>query len=133
MEEKPIILFDGVCNFCNASVNFLIKQDKKNVFRFAALQSETGQQLSEKYKLPKENFDSFVLIDGGKIYTQSTAGLKVYGKLPTIWKWTQIFWIVPKFVRNAVYDYVARNRYKWFGKKDQCMIPTPDVRSRFLD
>lgn len=133
MEENPIILFDGVCNFCNASVNFLIKQDKKNVLRFAALQSKAGQQLAEKYDLPKENFDSFVLIDEGKIYTQSTAGLRAYGKLPSIWKWTQIFWIVPKFFRNAVYDFVAKNRYKWFGKKDECMIPTPEVRSRFLD
>jgi predicted DCC family thiol-disulfide oxidoreductase YuxK len=133
MEEKPIILFDGVCNFCNASVNFIIRQDKKNVFQFAALQSNAGQQLSEKYHLPKEEFDSFVLIDNGKIYTQSTAGFKVYGKLPWIWKWTQIFWIVPKFIRDAVYDYVASNRYKWFGKKDQCMIPTAEVRSRFLN
>ena len=83
--------------------------------------------------MPKEKFNSFVLIDNGKIYTKSTAGARVYGKLPWMWKWTQIFWIVPKFVRNAVYDYVARNRYKWFGQKDQCMIPTPDVRSRFLD
>ena len=133
MHEHPLILFDGVCNFCNASVNFIIRQDKKNVFQFAALQSNAGQQVAEKYHLPKKDFDSFVLIDNGKIYTKSTAGGRVYGKLPWMWKWTQIFWIVPKFVRNAVYDYVARNRYKWFGKKDQCMIPTPDVRSRFLD
>ena len=133
MEEKPIILFDGVCNFCNASVNFIIRQDKKNVFQFAALQSNAGQQLAEKYHLPKKDIDSFVLIDNGKIYAKSTAGVRVYGKLPWIWKWTQIFWIVPKFIRDAVYDYVARNRYKWFGKKDQCMIPSAEVRSRFLD
>ena len=133
MEEKPIILFDGVCNFCNASVNFIIRQDKKNVFQFAALQSNAGQQLAEKYHLPKKDFDSFVLIDNGKIYAKSTAGVRVYGKLSWIWKWTQIFWIVPKFIRDAVYDYVARNRYKWFGKKDKCMIPSAEVRSRFLD
>ena len=133
MEEKPVILFDGVCNFCDASVNFIIRQDKKNVFRFAALQSSAGQQLAEKYHLPKKDFDSFVLVDQGKIYIKSTAGLRVYGNLPWIWKWTQIFWIVPKFIRDAVYDYVARNRYKWFGKKDQCVIPSAEVRSRFLD
>ena len=81
----------------------------------------------------KKDFDSFVLVDQGEIYIKSTAGLRVYGKLPWIWKWTQIFWIVPKFIRDAVYDYVARNRYKWFGKKDQCVIPSAEVRSRFLD
>jgi predicted DCC family thiol-disulfide oxidoreductase YuxK len=132
-EDKPIILFDGVCNFCNAGVNFIIRQDKKNIFRFAALQSKAGQQLADKYQLPKENFNSFILIDKGKVYNRSTAGFKVYSKLPWYWKWTQIFWIVPRFVTDAVYDLIARNRYKWFGKKEECMIPTPEIRSRFLD
>ena len=132
-EDKPIILFDGVCNFCNAGVNFIILQDKKNIFRFAALQSNAGQELADKYQLPKENFNSFILIDKGKAYNRSTAGFKVYGKLPWYWKWTQIFWIVPRFITDAVYDLIARNRYKWFGKKEECMIPTPEIRSRFLD
>ena len=132
-EDKPIILFDGVCNFCNAGVNFIIRQDKKNIFRFAALQSKAGQELADKYQLPKENFNSFILIDKGEIYNRSTAGFKVYGKLPWYWKWTQIFWIVPRFITDAVYDLIARNRYKWFGKKEECMIPTPEIRSRFLD
>ena len=132
-EDNPIILFDGVCNFCNAGVNFIIRQDKKNIFRFAALQSKTGQQLAEQYHLPKKNFDSFILIDEGKVYNRSAAGFKVYGKLPWYWKWTQIFWIVPRFITDAAYDFIAKNRYKWFGKKKQCMIPTPDVRNRFLD
>ena len=132
-EDKPIILFDGVCNFCNAGVNFIIRQDKKNIFRFAALQSKAGQQLADKYQLPKENFNSFILIDKGKVYNRSTAGFKVYGKLPWYWKWTQIFWIVPRFITDAVYDLIARNRYKWFGKKEECMIPTPEIRNRFLD
>ena len=132
-EDKPIILFDGVCNFCNAGVNFIILQDKKNIFRFAALQSNAGQELADKYQLPKENFNSFILIDKDKAYNRSTAGFKVYGKLPWYWKWTQIFWIVPRFITDAVYDLIARNRYKWFGKKEECMIPTPEIRSRFLD
>jgi len=132
-EDKPIILFDGVCNFCNAGINFIIKQDKKNIFRFAALQSNAGQQLAGQYHLPKKNFDSFILIDKSKVYSRSAAGFKIYGKLPWYWKWTQIFWIVPRFITDAVYDFVARNRYKWFGKKEQCMIPAPDVRNRFLD
>jgi predicted DCC family thiol-disulfide oxidoreductase YuxK len=130
--NTPIILFDGICNFCNAGVNFIIKQDKKKVFRFAALQSEAGQKILQQYSLPKEGFDSFVLIDEGKVYKKSSAGLRVYNKLPWFWKWTQLFWIAPRFIRDAVYDLIARNRYKWFGKKESCMIPTPEVRSRFL-
>jgi predicted DCC family thiol-disulfide oxidoreductase YuxK len=130
--EHPVVLFDGVCNFCNASVNFLIRQDKKNVFRFAPLQSEYGQKLLETYQLPKKQLDSFVLIDNGKVYKSSNAGLRLYGKLPWYWKWTQLFWIVPRFIRDGVYNLIARNRYRWFGKKDSCMIPTPSVRNRFL-
>jgi predicted DCC family thiol-disulfide oxidoreductase YuxK len=133
MVENPIILFDGVCNFCNAGVNFIIRQDKKKIFRFAALQSKAGQQLAEQYHLPKNDFDSFILIDKEKAYNRSSAGLKVFTKLPRHWKWTQLFWIVPKFMRDGVYDFIARNRYKWFGKKDQCMLPTPEIRNRFLD
>lgn len=131
--DKPVILFDGVCNFCNASINFVIRQDKKNIFRFAPLQSNAGQQLAEKYFLPKENFETFILIDEGKVYTRSTAALKLLNLLPWYWKWLQLFWIVPRFLRDKVYDFVARNRYKWFGKKEVCMIPTPEMRSRFLD
>ena len=132
MEEHPVILFDGVCNFCNGVINFLMKQDKKNVFRFAALQSPAGQKLLSQYDLPKENFDSFILIDKGNVYKSSTAGLRLYNKLPWYWKWTQVFWIVPPFIRNAVYNYIARNRYRWFGKKDQCMVPTEAMRKKWL-
>lgn len=132
MNPSPIILFDGVCNFCNASVNFIIRQDKQGVFRFAALQSGAGQKLLAHYRLPQKEFASFVLIDAGKVYQKSSAGLKVYGKLPWYWKWTQAFWLTPKFIRDAVYDWVARNRYKWFGKKETCMMPTPEIRNRFL-
>ena len=115
-EVHPVILFDGVCNFCNAGVNFIIRQDKKKIFRFAALQSGAGQKILQHFNLPKEGFDSFVLIDNGRAYKKSTAGLKVYNKLPWYWKWTQLGWIAPRFVRDAVYDFIARNRYKWFGK-----------------
>ena len=130
--EHPVILFDGVCNFCNSSINFIISQDKKKVFRFAALQSEAGKELLEKYDLPEGYLESFILIDNGKAYISSSAGLKLYNKLPWHWKWLQIFWIVPRFIRDGVYSIIARNRYKWFGKKDSCMIPSPDMRSRFL-
>lgn len=132
VHTHPVILFDGVCNFCNAGINFIIKQDKHKVFRFAALQSEAGQKLLSRYGLPKEGFESFVLIDDEKVHLKSTAGLKVYGKLPWYWKWTQAFWLAPRFIRDAVYDLLARNRYRWFGKKEECTVPTPEVRGRFL-
>ena len=106
---------------------------KKMFFDLPLYNQAQGSNSQRNIIYQKKDFDSFVLVDQGKIYIKSTAGLRVYGKLPWIWKWTQIFWIVPKFIRDAVYDYVARNRYKWFGKKDQCVIPSAEVRSRFLD
>jgi predicted DCC family thiol-disulfide oxidoreductase YuxK len=114
-------------------VNFIIGQDKKKVFRFAALQSKSGQELLSKHHLPLQSFDSFILIDEGKVYQRSSAALRLYSHLPWYWKWSQLFWIFPKFIRDVVYNLVARNRYKWFGKKEECMIPTPDVRERFLE
>lgn len=130
--NEPVILFDGVCNFCNAGINFIIRQDKKKVFRFAPLQSEAGQKLLKQYNLPTEGFESFVLIDAGKVYQKSAAGLRVCGQLPWYWGWTQAFWIAPKFLRDGVYNFLARNRYKWFGKKNECMVPTPQLKSRFV-
>ena len=129
---NPIILFDGVCNFCNAGVNYIIKQDKKKLFHFATLQSPAGQELLLRNQLPTGQFDSFVLIEGDKAFTKSTAGLRVYSKLPWYWQWTQLFWIVPRFIRDAVYDLIAKKRYRWFGRKDQCMVPTAELKSRFL-
>lgn len=130
--ENPIVLFDGVCNFCNAVVNFLIQQDKKKVLRFAAMQSETGKKLLLQYHFPPDYLKSFVLIENGKAYTKSTAALRLYNHLPWYWKWIQAFWAVPKPLRDGVYGAISDKRYKWFGKKDQCMVPTPDMRSRFL-
>lgn len=130
--KHPIILFDGVCNFCNGAVNFIIKQDKKGIFRFAPLQSAAGQRLLKQYNLSNNQFDSFLLIADGTVYKKSTAGLKLYNNLPWYWKWTQLFWIVPLFIRDNVYTIIAKNRYQWFGKKEECMIPTPELRSRFL-
>ncbi|HYK55839.1 MAG TPA: thiol-disulfide oxidoreductase DCC family protein [Flavisolibacter sp.] len=133
MKDHPVILFDGVCNFCNGSINFVIRQDRNDIFRFAALQSEAGQKLLQQYQLPKEAFQSFVLIDEGKVYKKSTAALKVLNRLPWYWKELQVLRIVPRFLRNAIYDFIARNRYKWFGKKEECRLPTSAVKSRFLD
>jgi predicted DCC family thiol-disulfide oxidoreductase YuxK len=132
VNEHPVILFDGICNFCNSAINFVLKQDKKGIFRFAPLQSEAGQKLLQRYNLSTKDFDSFVLIDNGKVYKKSTASLRVMSKLPWYWKEVQILRIIPTAFRDAIYDFVARNRYRWFGKKEQCMIPTPELRRRFL-
>src|SRR5690554_70750 len=131
-EKKLIILFDGVCNFCNFWVNFLIDRDKKDIFRFTALQSEKGNELLKKYNLSTNDFDTFVLIDDKKFYIKSTATLKVAKILPGLWPALYVFIIIPKPVRNFLYSLVAKNRYKIFGKKDSCRIPTPEERSKFL-
>jgi len=130
--NNPVILFDGVCNFCNSAINFVLKQDKKGVFRFAPLQSEAGRQLLHQYDLSIQEFDSFVLIDNGRVYKKSAASLRVMNHLPWYWKELQILRIIPTIFRDAIYDFIARNRYKWFGKKDQCMIPTPEMNGKFL-
>jgi predicted DCC family thiol-disulfide oxidoreductase YuxK len=132
MVSAPLILFDGVCNYCNTMVNFIIRRDKKKIFRFAPLQSEAARNILQRFHLPQNNFDSFMLFENNKIYQRSDAALRLYNKLPWYWKWTQVFWIIPKFIRDGVYNVIARNRYKWFGKKDQCMVPAPGVKERFL-
>ena len=132
MTKKPIILFDGVCNLCNNAVQFIIRHDPDEKFLFASLQSEFGQQLMKQYSLPSENFNSFILVQDNKVYNKSTGALKVAKELIGTWKLLYIFIVVPKFMRDAVYTWIANNRYKWFGKKDDCMIPTPQLKARFL-
>jgi predicted DCC family thiol-disulfide oxidoreductase YuxK len=132
-ERKPIILFDGICNFCSALVKFVIHRDKKKIFRFAALQSNTGETLLKKYRLTREQNDTFILIENGKAHQRSNAALRLYNRLPWYWKWTQLFWIFPKFIRDAVYNFIAKNRYKWFGKREECMVPTAELKERFLE
>jgi predicted DCC family thiol-disulfide oxidoreductase YuxK len=133
VDGHPIILFDGVCNFCNGAIYFVLKQDKKGIFKFAPLQSEAGQRLLQHYNLSMKEFDSFILIDKGKVYKKSAASLRVMNKLPWYWKEAQILRMIPTAFRDAIYDFIAKNRYKWFGKKEQCMVPTPELRSRFLN
>ena len=132
MKQQPIILFDGVCNLCNSAVQFTIKHDKKKQFMFAALQSDTGQQLLKQYQLQQENFSSFVLIKDGQIFLKSTAALMVAKQLNGLIKLLYGFIIVPAFIRNAVYNFIAKNRYRWFGKKESCMMPTQELTARFL-
>ncbi|MDX1904619.1 MAG: thiol-disulfide oxidoreductase DCC family protein [Thermonemataceae bacterium] len=133
LENKVIVLFDGVCNLCNATVQFLIVRDKKDQLRFASLQSEFGQKVLEKYHLPQKDFDSFVLLVGDKVYLRSSAALKVSAYLGVFWKVFQIFWLLPKPFRDWVYNFVAKNRYKWFGKKDECMLPSPQLKAKFFN
>jgi len=118
-DNNPIILFDGICNLCNGSVNFILKRDKKKQFRFVSLQSDEGKELIKRYKIPQET-DSVILIRKNKIFVESDAALKISGLLPTPWKWLTIFKIIPTKWRNKIYNWVAKNRYKWFGKRDVC-------------
>lgn len=129
---SAIILFDGVCNFCNGSVNFIIERDRKNHFKFAPLQSEIGQKLLDEYGIDKAETDSVVLVENGKAYTHSTAALKVAQKLDGAWSWFYAFIIIPKPIRDFFYKTFAKYRYKLFGKTDACMMPTPEIRARFL-
>ena len=131
--NQHIVLFDGVCNLCNNGVQFIIKKDKKNLFKFAALQSEFGQKLLEKHQISTENMDSFVYVHQEKAYIKSTAALKIAKELKRGWQLFYIFIIIPAFIRNLFYDLVAKNRYKWFGKKDSCMIPTAELKAKFLN
>jgi len=131
--NKPVLLFDGVCNLCNGFVQFIIKRDAKQQFLFAALQSEAGQALLKRANLSAKDLSTVVLIDGEKAYTQADVSLVIADKLGGAWRLFGFFRIFPKGLRNIVYDWVAKNRYKWFGQQESCMIPTPELRSRFLD
>ena len=132
MKESPVILFDGVCNFCNGAVNFIIQRDKKSLIKFAALQSEAGRKLLQRFNLPTDELSSIILIEDGNVFTQSSAALKLCKYLTGLWPLMYGFIIVPLFIRDGIYKWIAKNRYKWFGKKDHCMIPTQEVRTRFL-
>jgi predicted DCC family thiol-disulfide oxidoreductase YuxK len=133
MENRSIILFDGVCNLCNSAVQFVIQRDKRNNFLFASLQSTPGQELLQSHHLPAGNISSFVLVENRNIYLGSTGALRVAKKLNGIWPLLYIFIIVPKFIRDRVYYWIAKNRYKWFGKKNECMVPTPALKASFLE
>ena len=132
MTEQPIILFDGVCNFCNSAVNFTLKRNKKANIMFAPMQSGAGAKILQQYNLDENDMKSFIFIDNGEVYKQSTGALRVCKYLSGLWPICYGFIIVPKFIRDGIYNFIAKNRYKWFGQKQACMIPTPDVKARFL-
>ena len=131
-EKKSIILFDGMCNFCNTSVNKIIKYDKKNVFKFAAIQSDAGKKLLTELSIDTLKIDSILLIEKNTLFTKSTAVLKIAKQLSGLYKLGYAFIIIPPFIRDTIYDFIAKNRYKWFGKKEACRIPSKEERNKFL-
>ncbi len=133
MKQPAIILFDGVCNLCNGFVQFIIRRDPAGQFQFASLQSEAGQALLKAHGVPQDAMDTVVLIENGTVYTHSDVALQVAPRLQGAWGWLRIGYALPLGWRNAIYNWVARNRYRWFGKKDQCMVPTPELKARFLE
>ncbi|HKL36787.1 MAG TPA: thiol-disulfide oxidoreductase DCC family protein [Salegentibacter sp.] len=133
-KDKKIILFDGVCNLCNTAVTFIIKHDKKDTFRFASLQSDFGKELVAERGMDPEALDSIILIDPGVAYYQkSTAALEISRELSGGYSLLKNFLFIPEGLRDGIYNFVANNRYKWYGKKESCMIPTPELKSKFLD
>ncbi|HVZ55398.1 MAG TPA: thiol-disulfide oxidoreductase DCC family protein [Chitinophagaceae bacterium] len=130
--QHPVILFDGDCNLCSGSVQFMIRRDAQRKFRFASLQSRFGQAFLQQFGLPTHDFNSFLLYQDGQIYTRSAGAIKAFSQLPR-WGWVRILRLVPAFLRDAVYRLIARNRFRWFGRRPECLVPTPELRSRFLD
>lgn len=132
-KDKKIILFDGVCNLCNASVQFVIKRDTKDVFRFVALQSDLGNKILNHIGINREHTDSMVLYEPVKAYFyKAEAALKIINELGGLYQLLSILQIFPKFILNAVYDNIAKNRYRWYGKQENCMMPTPEITAKFL-
>jgi len=133
-DHKKIILFDGICNLCNSAVQYIIKRDKNDEFRFATLQGEIGQQLINERNIDTTKLDSIILIEPGiAYYSKSTAALEISQSFGGFWKMAYVLKLIPKQLRNIVYDWVARNRYGWYGKQEECMVPTPELKAKFLE
>ncbi|MDN3203050.1 thiol-disulfide oxidoreductase DCC family protein [Algoriphagus sediminis] len=132
MTEKSIILFDGVCNLCNSSIDFIIQRDKNDKFLVGPLQEKLGGELTKKFDIPEDYLDSLVLIENDQIFFKSTAALKIARNLSGGWPAFYPLIYLPKVLRDPVYDWIARNRYKWFGKKNTCRLPTPEESAKFL-
>lgn len=132
MKEETVIFFDGVCNLCNRAVQFVIKHDPKGHFKFASLHSDYAKKYLRQFGDSAPEMYSLILIENGRIYHKSTGALRIARHLSGFWKLGWIFLIVPRFIRDGVYDYIARHRYKWFGKRNECMIPNPEIQQRFL-
>jgi predicted DCC family thiol-disulfide oxidoreductase YuxK len=131
-EDQPVVLFDGVCNFCSASVEFVIKRNARSNIVFCQIQSETGQKLLEEYGLSDMGLTSMILIYHGKAYVKSSAALHIARLMDFPWPLMFVFIVIPPFIRHRVYDWIGRHRYQWFGKRDACWVPDTDIRNRFL-
>jgi predicted DCC family thiol-disulfide oxidoreductase YuxK len=131
-DKFDIILFDGVCNLCNNAVDFVINRDKKDKFRFAALQDPSAKTILKDYDINKNYLDSIILIRGDDVFYKSKAALEIARNLNGVWPSLYIFTIVPSFIRDPIYNWIAKNRYTWFGKKNTCRIPTPQEKAKFL-
>jgi predicted DCC family thiol-disulfide oxidoreductase YuxK len=130
--SKKVVLFDGVCNLCNATVQFLLKRDHKKQFFYASLQSDYGKSIQNKFNLNEQEIQSFIFQDGDAVFTKSTGALRVLFQLGGLWKVTICLIVIPSFIRDMIYRYIAKNRYKWFGKKESCWLPNPAFKERFL-
>jgi len=131
--DQSVLLFDGVCNLCNGFVQFLIKRDPGRRFRYASLQSKTGRSLLVAVGLPVDEINTVVLIENGKAYTRSDVALRASKHMRGTWPLLRVFYLIPRPIRNVIYDWIARNRYRWFGKREACMVPTPELKTLFLD
>ena len=132
-ESNNILLFDGVCNLCNNTVKFVIRQDKKALIKFASLQSPFGQKILLEHQLSNSRFDSFVYVKKEGIFLKSTAALNLMRDIGGVWTFFYAFIIIPRSIRDFVYDMVAKNRYRWFGKQPSCIIPSAEIKARFLE
>lgn len=132
-KNKPVLLFDGVCNLCAGSVQFIIRHDPSGKIKFTSLQSETGKTILKAFNLPENELKSLVLVENGKSFTRSTGALKAARYLSGAWPLLYVLIIIPRFIRDFVYDIIGRNRYRWFGEKTECWIPTPQLKARFLE
>jgi predicted DCC family thiol-disulfide oxidoreductase YuxK len=129
----PVVLFDGVCNLCNAGVRFVLRRDPSGIFRFAAQQSPVGQAMIAKYISGSPPPSSVILFAGDGVYTESTAMLEICARLGPPWSWLAILRIIPRRLRDACYGFVVRHRYQWFGRTDQCQVPSAEMKSRFIE
>jgi predicted DCC family thiol-disulfide oxidoreductase YuxK len=132
-KNHDIILFDGVCNLCNATVNFIIRHDRKDIFRFAPLQSSISHELLTQYKIKGKDMETIILIKKERIFTRSTAVIKIAGRLQGGWKLFYGMIIIPKFLRDGIYQWISKHRYHWFGRKESCMVPSPTILYKFIE
>lgn len=132
MIGQPVIFFDGVCNLCNASVQFVIAHDKKDQFKFTALQGDYAKEVLSKFNADPQKLNTILLLQEGRLYTKSSAALRVAGKLNGLIPLLYVFLLVPKFIRDWFYDIIAKNRYQWWGRQESCWVPTPELKSKFI-